>query len=192
MIEIEQKVLLPESLHIPGTSLGSRTICDKYYDDVNYSLTRKDWWLRERNGKWQLKRIAGDDRATDIYEELHDAAEILAALDISRTASITDALATAGITMFAEIITERTSYQWDSYTIDVDCVHIGSDTYKIAEIERIVEDESAVAQARVDLQETLTSLGLTTARPEGKLIRYVRLERPDHYRALCDAGVVRA
>ena len=59
MIEVEKKFILTteqEKSLIEGADfLGEKKFTDIYYDDEDFSLTKKDLWLRNREGRFELK-----------------------------------------------------------------------------------------------------------------------------------------
>jgi len=95
---------------------------DIYYDDiVTYTLASMDFWLRCRDGKFELKRpsSAPHDGGISSYTEITANALILKELGISwnagelddTTGSIALILKQNNIEPYAEISTHRTSYQ---------------------------------------------------------------------------------
>lgn len=59
-IEVEKKYILEphhyEALCDKATKIiAKQELRDIYYDNGNYELTLNDWWLRKRNGAWELK-----------------------------------------------------------------------------------------------------------------------------------------
>ena len=44
-----------------GKELGTKTFTDIYYDTAGCSLTRRDMWLRCRDGAWELKLPVDED-----------------------------------------------------------------------------------------------------------------------------------
>ena len=84
MIEVEKGfILTPEQEKnlIEGTEfLGEKINTDVGYDDLHFSLTRKDIWLRSRNGKFELKipmNTSIEERTSDQYEEIENENDIL-------------------------------------------------------------------------------------------------------------------
>ncbi len=59
MIEVEKKFILKEGdrkkLLEGAEFVKKQTVNDTYYDTEDYSLAKKDWWPRERNGNFELK-----------------------------------------------------------------------------------------------------------------------------------------
>jgi hypothetical protein len=58
-VEVERKFPVTSSITDFCIKNASHTkhirLIDTYFDNSNYALTSKDMWLRERNGKWELK-----------------------------------------------------------------------------------------------------------------------------------------
>lgn len=77
MIEVEKNFAIgPEDkkcLTEGATLLARKVFTDVYYDSPDYALTGNDFWLRTREGKFELKvpQNTGHikDRITDQYEE---------------------------------------------------------------------------------------------------------------------------
>src|SRR3989338_7678628 len=89
MIEIEKNFDLKDSdkekLIADATFLRKITLTDTYYDTKDFRLTTKDHWLRQRNGRFELKTpINGTatDRITDQYREIENDKEIINALSL--------------------------------------------------------------------------------------------------------------
>ena len=65
-IEIERKFIVPIDYHDKLLAHGfarenvyDEVLVDKYYDTCEYALLKKDHWLRQRNGDWELKYPVG-------------------------------------------------------------------------------------------------------------------------------------
>ena len=89
-IEIERKFIVPEDYHEKLLAHGfsrenvyDEVLVDKYYDTCEYALLKKDHWLRQRNGDWELKYPVG----------LHDKAQCVRFAKNSRTFHHRDILA---------------------------------------------------------------------------------------------------
>ena len=84
MIEVEKNFDLrpgdKERLINNAKLLYRKTFTDVYYDNKNYYLTGMDYWLRERNGKFEFKVPLNTGlikrRVTDQYRELETEDEI--------------------------------------------------------------------------------------------------------------------
>ena len=67
-IEVERKFEAPEHSvlaasveKLGGTTIGTKSFTDVYYDTAGCSLTRRDIWLRARDGAWELKLPVEED-----------------------------------------------------------------------------------------------------------------------------------
>ncbi len=60
MVEIEKKFRLTQEqerqLLEGATSMGVKKNTDIYFDTEDFVLTRQDHWLRERNGRFEVKK----------------------------------------------------------------------------------------------------------------------------------------
>jgi len=196
--EIEKKFLLSDeqqrALLKDAVFSGEKKLTDVYYDDADCSLTKKDWWLRQRNGAWELKIPAGSfvdaHRTTDRYREIEDAKEILAHLGLSDALELPQALEKAGVKPFCTAPTRRQKYSKGEFKIDIDEVTFAEFTYRLAEIELLVESEDQIEEASQRIIEFAKAHGLAVTYVRGKILEYLHKIRPDHFQALIDAGVV--
>ena len=200
MIEVEKKLdLTPaeEARLLKGaTFVNEKTFTDIYYDTADYVLTREDIWLREREGKWELKvsRDRSLNRLGDQYEEVTDSAEILARLSLDRVLKLNRALlATHGYRPFVELATTRRKYKKGAYTIDCDLVrYAGTDmVYRLAEIEAQATDDAHREEVLADLLFFLKKEGIAIRHVRGKITAYMFAHRLEHAKALVAAGVYR-
>lgn len=202
MIEIEKKFFLTasekEALLQDAETLGQKILEDSYLDTKDFQLTKRDMWFRERNGAYELKVPLKTHTETSFitnqYHELTDKEEIRHELSLDTSGDFETALSIAGITSFMTCYTARSSYEKQGFHIDVDSVtYAGSDfEYNLAEIETLVIDESEATGAESRIVEFAKSHGLTTDRTIlGKVGAYLKAERPEHYKILVDAGVLK-
>jgi len=188
MIEVEKKFILSDSdvdrLTEGVPLLSERSFTDVYYDDAIFSLTIKDRWLRRRDGKWELKMPLHDgaDRLADQYDEITDVAKIWAALGVPDG---------KGYTPFVSIITSRRKYKTGSFVLDLDAVDFGTFVYHIFEIELLVNEKSEIEGAIQKILAFAKEKNLTIAPVRGKVVEYLKRERPEHYQALLAAKVVK-
>ena len=153
MIEIEKNFdLRPEDKErlIQGAELiAKKTFTDVYYDSADFSLTTKDYWLRQRDGEWELKvplNSKGMDRGeTDLYEELETEQEIVEELKISTENELSGELRKKGIVPFATITTEREYYRKSDFNLDFDIVK--DLNYTTFEAELLVESPKEIPEA---------------------------------------------
>lgn len=196
MIEVEKKFILTDgesaALTKDAEFLGEKIFTDTYYDTTDYVLTTKDKWLRERDGRWELKLPLNADgkRLADQYDEIEDEAEIRNALGLSMEGAVRDALVTAAYSPFCVCKTTRKKYRKDEFVIDLDAVEFGDFSYGIGEIELIVNEKSEMSGAVAKIMEFAKAYHLTIAPVRGKVIEYLKRKRPEHYEKLVASGVV--
>lgn len=195
MIEVEKKFILTneqqEQLIKNAEFVGKKTFTDTYFDDVNYSLTINDLWLRERDGKFELKvpmNVSIEERVSDQYRELEMDEEIVKQLNLSKDKPLTRALVEKGYIPFITVTTTRKKYKKDGYGIDLDTMDFG---YNIAEIEYMTEDESKIKEATEKIIEYARSYGLSEGVVRGKVAEYLRRNKYEHFQALIDAKVIK-
>jgi len=196
MIEIEKKFHLKpgdeERLLDGATFVKDVKNTDTYWDTGDYRLSTTDHWLRQRNGAWELKvplhEIGHHKHVVEQYHELETEAEIREKLGVQGAGSLEEDLRAAGFAPFATIITSRRKYTKEGFNIDLDLADYG---YGLCEIEYMIPDDGdkeAAARAVVAFAERA---GLTYSNTIlGKLLEYIRRFRPDHFKAIQDAGVV--
>lgn len=193
MIEVEKKFFLTDAgkqaLIRDAELAGTKTFKDVYYDTHAYDLTRKGMWLRLRDKRWELKIPLGGaaTRAVDQYRELETEPEIADFLTLRQEKVLAYAMQEAGYVPFAAIVTTRTKYKKDGFTIDLDSTDFG---YELAEIERMVSGASAVEEATSQILAFAKKHKLKTERVRGKVIEYLRRNNKAHFNALVEAGVV--
>lgn len=205
MIEIERKFLPPVSglddLLRDFTLQKTKTNSDQYFDTLDFRLTAREWWLRERNGKFELK-IAKEQKhsgfPTDVFDELETDDEIYTALGIPKTPEgLFVDLATSGFVPFAHLETQRSTYQQGDIFIDIDHVtslSVGSGSespfeYDLVEIEIMVQDEKEIEAAQKRIYDFAESRGLASGYTPGKLLAYIKQCRPEQYEVLRANGI---
>lgn len=195
MIEIEKKFLIDQSVLKKITTkaklISQRRLVDIYYDTADFKLTTRDWWLRNRNGKFELKKIVcgSDEKNTvDRYEEIIDDKEICKHLKVDFEKSLTHTLKIHDISPFAKIIAKREKYIRDNLTIVFDITDFG---YSICEVELVVEDASQIKQALEKIEKFRIKNDFSSEPVRGKLVEYIYRNRPQHYQSLQVAGVIR-
>ena len=196
MIEVEKKfILTPEqekSLIYGAEFLGEKKNTDIGYDDADFSLTKKDIWLRNRNGKFELKLPMNEPierRVSDQYKEIEDEDEIKRHFSINNNETIADFLAKKGYKPVFTINTARKKYKKDRFNIDLDVVDFG---YTLTEIEYIVDDELKIKHATDAIIEFAKKHNMdTNTVVRGKAVEYIRRNNPKHFQALIDAKVIK-
>lgn len=148
MIEIEKKFVFTKKqegkLLEGATHIETKQVHDSYYDNASFRLSTQDYWLRERNGLFELEVPPSSKRqgqtSTNRYRELTEATEIAKELQLDTQVDLVTALKQAGITPFVSIHTQRNSYAKQGFHLDIDtATYNNSDfTYAVSEIELLV------------------------------------------------------
>ena len=171
--------------------MGEKKLIDVYYDDSQYSLTRKDIWLRSRDGRFELKapmNVPIEERVADRYRELETDREILAYLKLPENKTLGDALRDGGYGPFATIAATRKKYRKDGYNIDLDTADFG---YQVAEIEYMTDEASSMDGVTRKIMEYAGSHGLSSGDViYGKVVEFLKRNNPAHFQALRDAKVI--
>lgn len=198
MIEIEQKFLVTKNQldQLLGQIefIQEKVFTDIYYDTPDYSLTKDDIWLRQRDGVWELKvPLDGleKDYITDHYEEIDDERKIGEFLQIDSINNLSQDLAVYNYRPFCELTTTRRKYKQGDFNIDVDVVKGDNFNYAILELELLIE---VLADAQIAKTKILTwakAQGLAVKSVYGKVIAYLQQERLQHFQALVDSGTIK-
>ena len=190
MIEIEKKFILKpgdaEKLTAGAEPVGQKQFTDVYYDTANYALTKKDWWLRSRAGRFELKISMSPYkvRLVDQYEELEEEGAIKKALNMKAKESLSEVLPSLGYKPFATIVTVRTKYRKGAFMIDIDSVDYGHDGYDLAEIELMVGSKEEMEEAAHRIVAFAKSCGLAVGTVRGKIMEYLWRNNKEHFKAL--------
>lgn len=172
-----------------ATFVKEIVMVDSYYDKSDRSLSLKDSWLRERNGKFELKVALYEgewkDQVVNQYRELETDLDIAQELGLVLTGSLREVLKINGYEPFAKIQTTRRKFLKDGFTIDMDVMDFG---YTISEIELMVEDKSQMQAAVDKILAFAKKHGLSTDPVQGKLLEYVRRNDPPFFEKLVAAG----
>jgi predicted adenylyl cyclase CyaB len=193
MIEIEKKFALTEEeakrLLAGATFIKEVVMIDSYFDNAARTLSLKDCWLRERNGRFELKIASykGEwkDQVVNQYRELETDTEIAEVLGLLIKTSLREALAAAGYAPFATIQTTRRKHSKEGFTIDMDVMDFG---YTVSEIELMVEDESKMQEAVDKIMNFAKREGVIIKPVQGKLLEYLRRNDPPFFEKLVAAG----
>lgn len=168
-----------------------RTFTDVYYDRQDYFLTKRDFWLCVRDGRFELKVPLSNgsigNRKTDQYRELESDEETARELNLQVKTGLKDALAEAGYLPFATITTNRETYHKGDFHLDFDEMDFGFTTF---EVELMVGDGEDPKVAEAKILEFSREHGIVGTKARGKVIEYLLRNRPEHYAALVASGVV--
>ncbi len=196
MIEVEKNFDLKEGDKerlIKGAKfLHKKIFQDIYYDNKDFHLTLKDYWFRRRQGKWELKvplnKESISNRLTDQYHELESEEEIIKELGLKEQSDFLKSVSLAGYEPFAEIVTERETYQKGDFHLDFDEMDFGFATF---EAELMVKTQKEVSLAEKRILDFADEHRITKAKGRGKVTEYLARFRPEHYRSLVKVGVVK-
>ncbi len=196
MIEIEKNFDLrpgdKERLIYDAELIESKSFTDTYYDNATYNLTSKDFWLRKRNNRFELKaplNTKGVNREiTDQYRELETDIEIATELGLLIKTDLITAITEAGYEPFAVITTKREHYRKGDFNLDFD--EVSDLDYTTLEVELIISTIESIPAAEARILDFAKEYGITTP-GRGKLIEYLLKNNPDHYRVLKVSGVIR-
>jgi thiamine-triphosphatase len=196
--EVERNFALSEEEHerlLSGaTFLQEQTFTDIYYDTPTYTLTLQDKWLRSRNVQWELKLPIEMTPGSlmDQYQEIAVEKEIRSALGFPPEGKMQDILTQGGYAPFCTCMTTRQMYIKEGFTIVTDLVEYeGCEwIYETCEIELLVRTREEIPEAGARINEFATTNGLSSTPSHGKVIEYLLRERPEHFKALADAGVL--
>lgn len=195
MIEVEKKVSIQDEDKLARLIKGAvflREVTneDVYFDNDVFGLTTKEMWLRTRNGKFELKIAMHEKKsAVDQYDELENDADIARELGLAQGEPLARSLEHAGYLPIMEIKTVRQKYKLDDFNIDIDSTDFGLSTYEVGEIELMVANSSEIPDALAKINAFLKARQLPQTHVRGKIIEFLHRHRPEHYRALVEAGV---
>ena len=195
MIEVEKKISIQTDDERARLLKGAIFLYeivneDVYVDDSHYSLSTRNWWLRTRNGTFELKvPIRHPVTSMTTYEELETDGAIAQALGLPTDTPLGAALERAGYRPVGTIRTTRKKYQLGKIHLDLDESDYGLSTYTLAEIELMVENDDAIPNATATIEMFCRERGVALDHTRGKVLEFLFRYRPEHYAALVKAGV---
>ncbi|KAK3541258.1 hypothetical protein QTP86_019196 [Hemibagrus guttatus] len=194
-VEVERKFvcdshILEKLKDIGAVCLGHYEFKDQYLDTADFTLTLKNFWLRKREGSWELKRPTSSNSNTETwsqqvctnYREITDVLQIRAELmsimglytehtaDSLQTEQEKDVhaefekwLPDMKLECFAEYTTVRCSYVLECEGED-GRIRVDLDQadfdYCVGEIEVLVSEGVETASAMQSIERTAQKLGL--------------------------------
>lgn len=193
MIEVEKKFILSpaaEARLLEGARFISETkFRDIYFDTVDQKLTSQDWWLRQREEKYELKiplHSAVPGFTGDQYEEVAGEAKVARRLGLSLdNKSLSVCLFENGYEVLADIITTRRKFKRDEFTFDFDVADYG---YRIAEVELSVESVEEAKEAADKIMNLVRACELSPSSSplRGKIMEYLYRFKPAKYNFLIE------
>ncbi|XP_042561039.1 thiamine-triphosphatase [Clupea harengus] len=222
-VEVERKFVCDPDIQkklkdIGAVCIGQRRFQDQYFDSPDFDLTLKDFWLRCREGCWELKcpvpkktaAIQKDSQAEGLcsrYREITSLPEIKAELTrvmadekrerdrgVAECDTLDDWLKEMSLGCFAKYTTERCSFSLEeegeegAVGVDLDQADFG---YCVGEIEILVPDGGDIQAALRRIEKTADKLGLCgDKRVQGKMDVYLQRHSPDHYTKLLAAHIL--
>src|SRR2546430_2723169 len=185
MYEVERTILFDESFPARLSELGGlaseKTFTDSFWDTEDYQFITKSWWLRERDGKWELKIYGSDGNGMGMSEEVTDDLRITKLLGLPNGA-VKSALERAGYRPFCELSSTRKRYSVNGMSVDLDSVKGESFDYQIGEVEMEVEHPDETPQAAAKIAQFVWQNGLSEVRTRGKVLEYLWQVKPEVYR----------
>lgn len=197
MIEIEKKFILnekeKEQILKNAQFLGDKIFTDIYYDTKDYSLTLKDYWLRFRDGKAELKVPVKKENNTFInqYEEIINEDKIRQKINIPKEKDLISDLNVNNYIPLCKCKTTRTKYKKDIFSIDLDFVDFNDFSYNIAEVEIMIEKETTIDDAVEKINIFAKENNLKLESVKGKVIEYINRKIPHLYSKLLNKGIVK-
>ena len=196
MIEVEKRFILQageRSRLLKGAEpVSEHEINDVYFDNKDFFLTKQDKWLRNRNGEFELKvRIHKEPqhkRLVDRFNEITDEEAIRRELVLPPGKTLADDLEARGFVPFATITTIRKKYKKGDFVIDVDSVV--ETGYDVGEVELLVDTEEESEDAMKRILAFAEEHGLNIEPVRGKITEFIKRNRPEHWQALIDAGII--
>jgi len=186
-----------------GELKGEKRFTDVYWDTSDCVLTRRDMWLRSRDGCWELKLPVEEDAKRSggertIFTEIEGADAVATSLATlmptfgnggSAGGAIEERLCAAGAQPFAEFGTVRTTFAVGKCSVDADVASFG---HAVIEIEMMCAAKDEIPAALDEIEATARLLG---AQPlskgsGGKLETFIRRHCPDVMKQLVQAGIL--
>ena len=129
-----------QKIAVLGKLVSEKTFTDKYYDNKDFDLTSKSFWLRERAGKWELKIHGSNGGGVGMSREMEDETEISEMLDLPRI-GLTRGLQEESYIPFCVITSHRKRFAVGDLRVDMDEVTSEDFNYKVGEVEMEVATE---------------------------------------------------
>ena len=211
-IEVERKFEATDAAALPSCDgrasaarfAGEVSFTDAYWDNAGCTLTRRDTWLRQREGKWEIKIPLGDpgDRSgasggeRTVFREVEGEAAVRTALEslldggaLDGAGDLEAALRAAAFAPFVTFGTKRSKFRVGECAIDADVASFG---HSVVEVEVMCESEAAVPEAESAIARVAGELQLVPLQNTGgKLETCIRREAPAVLAALVEEGILK-
>ncbi|XP_073687286.1 thiamine-triphosphatase isoform X2 [Garra rufa] len=201
-VEVERKFVCDAEVmgklqDIGAKCIGQRQFRDQYFDSPDFILTLKDFWLRCREGLWELKcpAVSGTTPDNDTETLCTRYREITSfPLIQSEVGRIIKEHTAEGSESNSsqKFKTERCSYMLERETgavrVDLDQADFG---YCVGEIEVLVPEGGDMNAALQRITSIAEELGLSCEKKvKGKMDVYLQRYRPEHYAKLLSAHIL--
>ena len=150
---------------------------DVYFDTNDFKLALSDFWLRQRDGRWELKcpppnRHEGDPMATQYAEYTQQVDIVKAVTPVLQPTkdeheplkvinpdlmSVSQVVESFGCCEIANYRTDRKTYSVQDFRVDLDSADFG---FQVGEIEVLVSDERKISDALHQIRGLAQKLGL--------------------------------
>lgn len=196
MIKIEQKFITTKEniLHLTKDAefLGEENFTDVYYDTKDYALTKNDFWLRSREGNWQLKipKYQAEKKLSGQFNEIEGEEKIREIFGIVPLSDFETDIAKFGYAPFCEFRTIRKKYRKENFIINLDEVEDRDFNYCEGKIEMKVEDDQT-QKGRKQIEKFAAEFELKLVSTCGKVYEYLKRKKPEHFQTLIRAKVFR-
>lgn len=171
MVEIERRFFLTAGqqavLRSSLETLSEKEMADTYWDAPGYPLSTRNWWLRQRNGQWELKVPWSQAQAgpAESFEEFEGDAAVMArlredgfALVSADGANVEEVVRGASFAPFARLHTSRVSLRGRQGSVvegvkpvNVDLDHVVFDP-ELAETDIVVDKSQGLSFAVAELE----------------------------------------
>ncbi len=201
MFEVEKKFKLNDEEEkglLEGAEFVSEKIfTDAYYDTADFTLSKNNIWLRKRDDDFQLKLpvFQKEQMQTTGFQEIEGEDKIREIFAIPPVLDFETDIRAFGYEIFCDLVTTRRKYQKEGFEIDLD--QTISDfpsekdfSYRVVEIELMVEDKAEIFSASERIEEFAKKNQLKVEKIRGKVAEYLFQKKPKHFEALVEAGVV--
>ena len=179
--EVEQKFSVPDNYRDILESVGAvkkseKVLNDEYLDTSDYQLLRKDYWLRRRGEKYELK-IPPEDSVhkrdsvgLTQYTEVEGKEEVQGVLSKLLNLSVDE------LTSLVKISAVRELYSLEDFSISID--RIQDDGWSVGEIELMARSDADMLKVKKRIEDLGQKL-LFTPQQAGKVNHCLKTQNPE-------------